>query len=373
MSSAETLPEEELVEPLVDHVVDADVVPPAGHPCPSCGCPVEPQDKFCPACGTPSEVVEPIKPAGRGADQHKFFQCNACGAKVNVSIDERAFVCPFCDSNYVVEYSPEEIGRQRPEFVIGFGVTPEQAEARFHAWITDNQWYRPGDLHLAKIAEKLRGVYLPFWGFSMLAESRWSASIGEYWYRTETYTTMENGKMVTKTRTVTETEWWPLDGQHHEYYSGYLVSASKGLQQTDADQIKPFNLPALKRYEPFYLAGWSAEEYSIEKEQAHEICKQEFYRREQQNIASFLPGNTHRNLVVQTNFSHENSDLCLLPVYLLSYRYQDKLYRFLVNGQTGKIVGDKPISWRRIGAVIGGIGGLLLLLVVIILILKALY
>ncbi|MFI4875422.1 MAG: zinc ribbon domain-containing protein, partial [Blastopirellula sp. JB062] len=125
MSSAETLStEEQLVEPLADELVDSHVAPPSGQPCPACGCPVEPQDKFCPACGTPSRQVEPAAPQKPADDLHKYFQCNGCGAKVNVSLDERAFVCPFCDSNYVVEYSPEAVGRQRPEFVIGFRITP---------------------------------------------------------------------------------------------------------------------------------------------------------------------------------------------------------------------------------------------------------
>jgi hypothetical protein len=212
------------------------------------------------------------------------------------------------------------------------------------------------------VAEKLKGVYLPFWSFSMLARSRWSAHIGEYWYRTETYTTTENGKTVTKTRTVRETEWWPLSGNHHRYYSHYLVSGSRGLSQHEADRIKPFHLAALKRYEPYYLAGWLNEEYSIEREEGLSVCQQEFHRREQQNVAALLPGDTRRGLQVDTHFSDINSDLTLLPVYLLSYRYRDKLYRFMVNGQTGKMAGDKPVSWRKIAlAVVVGlvvIGGL---------------
>ncbi|MFT7643320.1 MAG: hypothetical protein ACI9G1_005085, partial [Pirellulaceae bacterium] len=159
----------------------------------------------------------------------------------------------------------------------------------------------------------------------------------------------------TKTRQVQETEWWPLDGQHHHYYSGYLASGSHGLAQQDADRIKPFQLPALKRYEPYYLAGWLSEEYSVNRETALDKSMEEFYRREQNNISSFMPGDTHRNLEVQTNFEHINSDLCLLPVYVLSYRYKEKLYRFLVNGQTGRIAGDKPVSWKKVSFTIGGI------------------
>lgn len=82
-------------------------------------------------------------------------------------------------------------------------------------------------------------------------------------------------------------------------------------------------------------------------------CQQEFYGREQQNVASHLPGDTYSNLHLGTRFSQVNSDLILLPVYLLSYKYRDKLYRFMVNGQTGKVAGDKPLSVWRIVLPIG--------------------
>jgi len=73
-----------------------------------------------------------------------------------------------------------------------------------------------------------------------------------------------------------------------------------------------------------------------------------FEQQEQANIATFLPGDTYRALQTETQFSNITSDLCLLPIYVVSYRYQNKLYRFLVNGQTGKVSGEKPVSWTRI-------------------------
>lgn len=348
---------EYLDPPTADHdeaAIDQEHATPRGRPCDSCGCPIEDNDRFCPACGA-SQVVEASVVTDETPLQ-KFFRCDGCGSEVATDPDQRSYVCPFCDSTYVVEFSPEQTDRQSPEFIIGFAVTSEQAQEKFRNWIVDNGWFRPGDLKTAAIADKQKGVYLPFWSFSMLAQSRWSASIGEYWYRTETYTTTDSkGKTTTRTRRVRETEWWPLSGNHHHYYAGFLVSGSKGLPQSEAERIKPFNLPALKRYEPYYLAGWLAEEYSIVRDQALQLCQQEFYRREQHNVGAFLPGDTHRSLQVSTNFSNVNSDLCLLPVYVLSYRYRDKLYRFLVNGQTGKIAGDKPLSWKRITAVIVGV------------------
>jgi hypothetical protein len=349
MSQA-TLPQAPLAQPTFD-----DAPAPAGQGwCPQCGAPLDRGDKFCVACGTPQETPAPAA----AAPEQKRLRCESCGAQIAVDPGQRSYTCPFCESTYVVEFTPQESARQRPEFVIGFAIAPEQAQEAFRRWIASGGWFRPSDLRHAQVVDRLRGVYLPFWAFTMLAHSRWSASIGEYWWRTETYTTVENGKTVTRTRQVRETEWWPLAGRHHEYHSGYLVSGSRGLVQQEAEAVKPFHLAALKRYEPFYLAGWLSEEYSVQREAALELCKQEFARRERGLVAAFMPGDTHSNLECATEFSQINSDLVLLPVYLLTYRYGGKPFRFLLNGQTGRCAGRRPISWWRVGLAIGG--GLLL-------------
>jgi hypothetical protein len=337
------------------------------HACAACGAPVEDHDKFCTACGAP-QSAPPAEPAAEPAQAH--IRCQNCGAQIACDPDRRSYVCPFCDSTYVAEYAPDATDRQPPEFVIGFAVTPEQALEAFHKWLRQGGLWRPGDLRQARIDDKLKGVYLPFWSFSMLAHSQWSAQIGEHWYRTETYTTVENGKTVTRTRQVQETEWWGLSGRHHQYHSGYLVSGSRGLPQEYAERIKPFHLAALKRYEPYFLAGWINEEYSVERDVALAACQREFQRRQTAAVGGFLPGDTHRGLNVDTQFSDINSDLILLPVYLLSYRYQDKVYRFLMNGQTGKVAGDKPLSWRRIASAVATGVAILLIFVLLVLLLN---
>lgn len=349
--------------PILESTLLDDLPAPHGRACKACGAPVEEWDFFCNACGAP----QPQAPApAAGAMPEKAIQCGNCGAQIAVNPNQRSYTCPFCDSNYVIDLPAQQTHRQPPEFVIGFTVSPEAALEKFRRWINRNSLFRPGDLARKHIEDKLKGIYIPFWSFSMLAQSRWSAKIGEYWYRTETYTTTVNGKTVTRTRTVRETEWWPLSGQHHEFYSGYLVSGSRGLPQKDAELIKPFHLAAVKRYQPHFLAGWMCEEYSVKREEALAVCQQEFFRREQQSVARFLPGDTHSGLQVETTFSHVQSDLVLLPVYVLSYRYRGKVYRFLVNGQTGSMAGEKPVSAVRILLLVLVIVLLLLLLVLAI-------
>lgn len=339
-------------------VPEATGVLPHGEPCTGCGGLIDQDDQFCPYCGARRQAAHQQQAAG----PQRHFQCGSCGSQMSADPNQRSYQCPFCDAAMVVEFSPDVTGRQAPEFVIGFAVTGDQARDKFRTWVKAGGMFRPGDLKGADIEGKLRGIYLPFWSFSMLAHSDWSCQIGEYWYRTETYTTTDSqGKSVTRTRQVRETEWWPLSGRHQRYYSHYLVSGSKGVPQTYADRIQPFHLAALHRYSPTFLAGWLSEEYSVGEQEAMQRSMQEFHRQEHHHIAKFLPGDTHTGLSVNTNFSRATSDLILLPIYLATYRYREKQFRFLINGQTGAIHGDKPLSKIKIAlfvlfilALIGG-------------------
>lgn len=341
--------------------VDAEVAAPHGVPCSNCGYPLERLDKFCTACGSPNKAYDAssVSRTGTEASQDTLqghlrgFQCQGCGAELTATVESRSVTCPFCDSNVVVEFAPDLSGKQLPEYVIGFAIKPDQAQAEFRKWLSKGSFFHPGDLAMSAVADRIRGIYLPFWSFSTLAQSNWEAMIGMYWYRTETYTTTDGkGNMITQTRQVQETEWWPLAGNHHYYHSGFMISASKRLTQGDALKVMPFQLPALKRYEPFYLAGWYCENYSVDPEVAQSLCLDEFYRREQNLVEKFLPGDTYRQLRVRTDFSMTASDLCLLPIYMVTYRYKGKMYRFLMNGQTGKIDGHKPLSPGKIAMVI---------------------
>jgi hypothetical protein len=341
--------------------------PLAGWPCPHCGAPIDRQDAFCPACGqepraaasappqrpaepTAALAEPPIDPAAAAWWQtHQAFRCSKCSAEVSSEHSQRSFTCPFCDSTHVVEFALDASGKQRPEYILGFAITPEQAQQIFRQWLAENGLFHPGDLARQAITDRIRGIYLPFWSFAMQTDSEWSAQIGEYWYRTESYTTTDlNGKLVQETRTVTETEWWPLAGKYHCYHSGYLVSGSRGLSQADAQLIQPFQLSALRCFETFYLAGWLCEEYSVQRDEAQKICMAEFFRREQIGIQQFMPGDTNAGLQIRSTFERITSDLCLLPVYIFCYRYQGKIFRFLLNGQTGKMAGIKPYSIPRI-------------------------
>ena len=321
--------------------------------CPSCGDPVDVGENFCGICG---DDLRHLQPAVDGPGRQQV-SCEGCGATMTVE-DQGSLVCPFCKSVHVVATAGAEAGHA-PEFVVGFASSEEVARGRFREWVRKGGITVPGDLGRASTLSEIHGVYVPFWGFSVRADSRYRARIGEYWYRTETYTVMVNGKLQTRTRTVRETEWFSLDGHHHSYHNRYLVSGSKGLPQALADAVMPYDLARLHRFKESFLAGWTAETPSVEPDEAYEISNQRFYEEEKKRVAALLPGDTHRDLSVQTTFSQATRDLLLLPMWLLVYDYKGERYRFVMNGQTGAMSGTRPKTWWKVVLLVLGILGLL--------------
>ena len=203
--------------------------------------------------------------------------------------------------------------------------------------------------------ENVRSVYLPSYLYSAVANSEYSADIGENYTVVETYQTKDaNGKTVTRTRTRTETEWRSLSGDHKMYVKDVVVSASKGLPNAELEAVVPFDLRVLKRFDPALISGWTAEEASIPKHRCKEEAHQETMQLIGQTLRRFMPGDLHRNLDYSSTLYNEAVSLSLLPLWIFAIKYDDKkpACRIVVNGQTGKAYGQVPKSLWKIFLVI---------------------
>ncbi len=103
------------------------------------------------------------------------------------------------------------------------------------------------------------------------------------------------------------------------------------------------------------ISGWTSEEPSTTREESLELARKESRQAVKQRLHTFMPGDSHRGLRASTELTDEEMDLLLLPVWMCAVRWRKDRppIRLLVNGQTGRVAGDAPISWAKVGAVIG--------------------
>ncbi|MGZ3423113.1 MAG: zinc ribbon domain-containing protein [Polyangiales bacterium] len=289
-------------------------------------------------------IEEGFRSATRGLGvQVETITCKDCGATVNVGQGERTTKCAFCGSHQVLQVQTDA-NAIRPESLVAFQIDKKVANDRFASWIGD-LWFRPNDLKKMAKVQEMGGVYVPFWTFDAHVHSDWTAEAGYHYYETEYYTDSEGNS---QSRQVQRTRWESAWGRRDDDYDDTLVCASKGLPSELVDQFSTFNTKLLVPYAPHYLAGWRAEAYAVDLQNAHNIGRDKMAKQQEARCGRDVPGDTHRGLVVNNQFSRETFKHVLLPIWIAAYRYGDKPYRFLVNGQTGEVTGEAPYSFWKI-------------------------
>lgn len=288
-------------------------------------------------------------------------KCTGCGAETTLKPNITSDLCPFCSTSLVIENgTTHEV--IKPKSVLPFKVTIKEAFGHFEGWIK-GLWFAPNDLKkYARDQDKLAGMYIPYWTFDTDTVTEYTGQRGIHRQVTEHYTDSK-GDRQSRTRTVTD--WYPAWGTVSNDFDDILVTASESLPRKYVEALEPWDLEELKPFDEKYLSGFRAEAYTVNLTSAFGIAKDKAEDSIESAIRSDIGGNEQRITSKHTQWNNITFKHTLLPIWISAYRYKGKVYRFLINGRTGEVQGERPYStWKIIFAVLGGlalIGGIILL------------
>ena len=331
-------------------------------PCQSCGAKLafKPGTSAlsCPYCGSAQEISAQQTPiveysltegmslakrsrardlAERGAE----VECNGCGARAIVT--KQSDHCAFCGSPVVVSVQSEE-ELLLPESLLPFHVDDKKAKAAFQTWV-GSRWFAPNDLKKRARAQGMDGVYLPHWTFDSQTTTRYSGQRGEHYWETEFYTDAQGKRQM---RQVQKTRWYSASGTVHVPFDDVLVCASKSLPRALVQALEPWDLKALTAFQPAYLAGFATERYTVELQEGFGLAGERMDPEIRAAIRRDIGGDTQR--ILSMNVRHTNTTFkhLLLPLWISSFRYGEKVYRVVVNARTGEVAGERPWSAIKI-------------------------
>ncbi|WP_340109230.1 primosomal protein N' (replication factor Y) - superfamily II helicase [Pikeienuella sp. HZG-20] len=368
-----------------------DAAAPARFPCHECGAalvyaPGEAVTR-CPFCGAENEIEPPAGPwaavnaeralaeqdllgALEGAldeadmEETRTVHCDSCGADVEFDEKTHAGLCPFCASPIVTETTANR--HIKPKGVLPFGLTERDARKAMMDWL-GRLWFAPSGLkEYARAGRPMEGLYVPYWTYDANTRSRYRGERGDVYYVTRQVPVQVDGKTVMQTRQVPKIRWSPVSGQVSRFFDDVLVLASRSLPKKHADGLGPWDLSALRPYRPAFLAGFRAEAYTVPLKEGYGEARAIMDQTIRRDIRFAIGGDQQRIHSVETDISDATFKHILLPVWLAAYKFQGCTYRFIVNGRTGAVQGERPWSrWKIALAVVlgliaaGGIGYML--------------
>ena len=274
-------------------------------------------------------------------------RCKSCGAHVSLAENVTSDRCPFCSSILVVTDTISET-QIKPGLLLPFDLDNQEATERFKRWIA-GLWFAPSKLKTLATPTAIAGIYFPNDTATTEIYTTYSGQRGDNY--TTTIPVVRNGR--TEHQTVVRTRWRGVSGAVDVQFDDMLVTASNSLTQKEANALEPWDLEQAVSYNEMYLSGYRTEAYQVDLQQGFGLAQKRMDTTIRNEIHRDIGGDHQRIHHHSTNYSNITFKHALLPVYISSFRYKNKVFRFLINARTGRVYGQRPYSTLKImGAIL---------------------
>ncbi len=263
----------------------------------------------------------------------KAYICPSCSAELICDEHTAATRCPYCGNPTVV---PGQFkGELRPEVLLPFKLSHQDAENALKKYYKGKR-FLPKEFTDQNTIKEIQGVYVPFWLFDG------NAHVNVTFDATRS-STMRQGDYQ-----ITNTDHFDVHRVGTVAFEKIPVDASNRMPDAHMDAIEPFDYSELTEFSTGYLPGFLAERFSLSSEECIKRADARVQKTSVQMMKKDVVGyesctEKQKHIQIERGKVHYG----LLPVYLLTTRYNNQEYLFAMNGQTGKFVGNLPVDQKK--------------------------
>ncbi|MCR4904111.1 MAG: hypothetical protein K6A23_14730 [Butyrivibrio sp.] len=318
--------------------------------CPACGGYMEfdaaLQKLKCPFCDTvisvddyksphkEEEKKEDEKPSGGWTDKETedmyVYTCQSCGGEIIGGKTLGSTACPFCNNNVVMKEKFE--GDLRPDYIIPFKITKEQAKESYKNYLKDKK-ILPKVFSAENHIDEIKGLYVPYWLYDTTVNED------------VTYSCTKVKTWSDRDYHYTDTSYYEVTRNGDERFEHIPVDASKEMPDDMMESLEPFNFTEAIPFNTGFLAGFLANRYDVEQAATQDRIKQRVSENINADIKETVKG--YASVVEKSkniDIKKMTTKYALYPVWLLATTWRDEHYLFAVNGQTGAFVGRLPVD-----------------------------
>ncbi len=289
---------------------------------------------FCPFCESENSAER------NDGDPGPLNVCPNCGSEIVIQEHTSATRCPGCDCYLILDERVE--GEYAPKTILPFQLGKEVCKQSLREKFKKCRFAPVDFLSEARLNE-IQGIYVPYWFYDY--DTRWVFQ-GEG-TKIRSWTSGDTA--------YTETSIYDVQRDMDISFQGIPVDASEQMPDDVMELVAPFQYDQVTDFKPEYMSGFYAEKYNMASDAVEERAKKIM-----RDASARLCQNTYSGSYSSVKTLHDELKTLdshisygLLPVWIYRYRYKGQEYPFYVNGQTGKIVGNPPVSTRKVWAYAG--------------------
>jgi len=308
--------------------------------CPNCGGSlkfnVSSQDVMCDSCGTHFNPYAVSDSSGAETDSDfdvTVFRCSQCGGEIYSTDDTIAGFCSYCGASNTLT------GRltrgMRPEFIIPFKKTKQECKDIYKAKIK-RFFYAPDDMKSESGIDGFRGIYMPYWVYDIYIGGPFAARLSQ---------TKRRGDYII-------TDHYSATGSVNDSYGGLSYDASSSFADDISGKIAPYSAEHIMNFTPSYLSGFYADSSDVPAELYSMDAMSIAADKTASNVRFEIPAmyaidGGEQTVANQLRPQLTKTHSALFPVWFMSYRNKDRVAYATVNGETGKVTADIPISVKK--------------------------
>ncbi len=287
--------------------------------------------------------------------EEREVSCKKCGATFSTDPSIISTHCPYCHTPTMTKF----YHKIESHALLPFVITQKEAKVRLQRWI-GSLWFAPTVFtKYFKSREQLIGYYIPHWDYASDTYTDYRGMRGDKYFVTVPRTVMRDGKEVQELVKETRIKWTAVSGSVTVEFDEVLISATEHLPRELLDSVSPWNTEDLQSFDYAYLSGFEAEEYTTSLEQGFDYAKTKMESTIKQKIRADIGGDQQQIHSLDTRYDEIAYINLLLPIWTATFKWKNKVYRYVINGQTGRVSGARPYSIVKIFFLVGTIALLL--------------
>ncbi len=265
------------------------------------------------------------------------YRCASCGAEVIAEKNTAADFCYYCHNPIVL--TDKVSGEFKPTKIIPFKFDKDGAKEHFCRFMK-KKWFLPRDYLTEGTMENISGVYYPFW----VTDADTDSSLHGV------------GKNIRTWRSgdyrYTETTTYAVERRGMIHFEDITTSAISTEDKKMLEGILPYPIDDYQDFSMPYLQGYVAKKRDIDRELLQPEVKNKMNSYADQILSKTARGfDRFEKTGLNVSILSSHWEYSLMPIWIMTYKkkharkkHKDKTYIYAMNGSTGKIYGELPVS-----------------------------